>query len=268
VVKRDKRGLVLGCSRVRETGLCDNRRTVALREAEARVWEGIERLAAPEVIAAHVEELYRYWHEMKESEGRRRRALERELATVERELRKAVDAVLAQEDVRAERARPYRDRVNELEAKREDLERAIADVAAPAFELHPNVAEQFRHQVAELKKAFAWINPEGRGALQKTFEALDPEGRAEAARELPPAYHKGDYPAERARTSRSTTTSRATLLVSFGCPVSRRSLPTTSRWERWLRGHATSTGMGYRRWWSLVRFRQGSPYSNKVLAQR
>ena len=85
MVKRDKRGLALGCSRVRETGLCDNRRTVGLREAEARVWEGIERLAAPEVIAAHVEELYRYWHEMKESEGRRRRALERKLAMVQRE---------------------------------------------------------------------------------------------------------------------------------------------------------------------------------------
>ena len=184
VVKRDKRGLVLGCSRVRETGMCDNHRTIALEEAEARVWNGIERLAAPEGIAAHVEELYRYWHEMKESEGRRRRALERELAMVERELRRAVDAVLAQEDVRAERARPYRDRVNELEAKREDLERAIADVAAPAFDLHPNVAEQFGRKVAELKKAFAWLNPQGRGALRKTFEALDPEGRAEAAGEL------------------------------------------------------------------------------------
>jgi site-specific DNA recombinase len=179
VVKRDKRGLVLGCSRVRETGLCDNHRTVALKEAEARVWKGIERLAAPEVIAAHVEELYRYWHEMKESEGRRRRELERELATVERELKKAVDAFIE------ERTRPFRDRVRELEAKREELERAIADVAAPAFELHPNVAQQFRHKIAELKKAFAWLNPEGRGALRKTFEALDPEGRAEAAAELP-----------------------------------------------------------------------------------
>jgi site-specific DNA recombinase len=179
VVKRDKRGLALGCSRVRETGLCDNRRTVSMKAAEAKVWEGVERLAAPEVIAEHVNELYRYWREMKDSEANRRRALERDLAGVERELRKVVDTLIAEEPTRA-----LRDRLRELEAKREDLERAIADVAAPAFELPPNVAEHYRRKVAELKKAFAWLNPEGRGALRKTFEALDPEGRAEAAAAL------------------------------------------------------------------------------------
>src|SRR3954454_2488767 len=53
----DKRGSLLFCSRAKETGLCDNRRTVPREAIESRVLRGIaENLAAPDLVAEYVRE--------------------------------------------------------------------------------------------------------------------------------------------------------------------------------------------------------------------
>jgi site-specific DNA recombinase len=157
VVRRDKRGLVVGCSRVRETGLCDNGYTLGLEALETWVIESIdEHLAAPELIYEYVREFHARWRELRDTEERRRRAIERELATIERELKRAVDAFIEL------RTRPLRDRVCALEADRERLEADLAAVPAPPIELHPNASEHYRRQVAELKKTLASLSPERR----------------------------------------------------------------------------------------------------------
>ncbi|AMA60193.1 recombinase zinc beta ribbon domain-containing protein [Bradyrhizobium sp. CCGE-LA001] len=55
----DKRGPLLPCTRVKETGLCDNRRYVS-RLAITNVLKGIEEnLASPVLIAEYVREYHR-----------------------------------------------------------------------------------------------------------------------------------------------------------------------------------------------------------------
>jgi hypothetical protein len=50
VAGADKRGAFLRCSRLIETGLCDNRRTIGLAAIEHCVLEGIEKhLGAPDL---------------------------------------------------------------------------------------------------------------------------------------------------------------------------------------------------------------------------
>lgn len=85
----DKRGPLLLCTRMKETGLCDNRRTIAREAIEALVLKGIE-----EHLAA--------------TEQRQRLDLE------------AVDALLGQAPSRA-----LRDRLAALEAERDEIEAAI-----------------------------------------------------------------------------------------------------------------------------------------------
>ncbi len=160
---RDKRGAFLRCSRMIETGLCENRRTVGLASIEARVLEGIEKhLAAPDLIAEYVREFHRAWRRLRDTAAQRRGELRKQLAGVEADIEKAVDLLL-----KGTASRALKERLAELEARREELERAIAEVAPPPVELHPNAAESYRKRVRDLKAA---------------IQAADPDNRAEAIR--------------------------------------------------------------------------------------
>jgi hypothetical protein len=54
----DKRGRYLRCSRMLETGLCNNKRTIGLEWVESQIIEGIEsHLASPDLVAEYVREL-------------------------------------------------------------------------------------------------------------------------------------------------------------------------------------------------------------------
>ena len=173
VIGRNKRGAIVGCSRLRETGLCTNRRTLSLEAFEARVIDAIdEHLAAPELIADYVRQFHARLRELHNSEGQRRRAIEGELAGVTAAIEKVVDMLVAGTPTRA-----LRDRLVALEGERERLEADLAAVPAPAMvELHPNAAERFRRQVADLKKTLASMDParreKGLADLRKTVEKI------------------------------------------------------------------------------------------------
>jgi hypothetical protein len=121
----DKRGSILFCSRMKETGLCDNRRSVP-REA----------------------------------------------------ISKAVDALLGEAPGRA-----LRDRLTALEAQRDEVEAAIAEVVPPAVEFHPNAANAYRDQIRNLKKALADSDEDSRLAAHEAIReivekvVLHPRGR-------------------------------------------------------------------------------------------
>lgn len=72
---KDKRGAVLVCTRMKETGLCDNRRSIGREAIERLVLKGIEeQLAAPELVAEYVREYHRASRELYSSTAHRRRA--------------------------------------------------------------------------------------------------------------------------------------------------------------------------------------------------
>ncbi|WP_338828344.1 recombinase family protein [Bradyrhizobium sp. 27S5] len=165
---RDKRGTLLICTRVKETGLCDNRRSVARDAVERLVLKCIEeQLAAPELIAEYVREYHRVARELHSSSAHRRRDPEKRLGNVNGSIAKAVDALLGETPSRA-----LRDRLAALEAERDEIEGAIADVAPAMVEFHPNAANAYRDKVRDLKKALADADDDSRAAAHEAIREI------------------------------------------------------------------------------------------------
>jgi site-specific DNA recombinase len=155
---RDKRGLYLRCSRMVETGLCDNKRTVALDDIETRVIGGIEKhLASPDLIAEYVREYQRAWAKLRDSTGKRRAELQKQFADVQADIRIAVDVLLEKP------SRAVRERLDALEEQRDQLEGALAEVqSAPLVEFHPSAADSYRKKVQDLRAPLAAADDENR----------------------------------------------------------------------------------------------------------
>ncbi len=141
-----------------ETGLCDNKRTVALDDIETHVIGGIEKhLASPDLIAEYVREYQRAWAKLRDSTGKRRAELQKQLADVQADIRIAVDVLLGKP------SRAVRERLDALEERRDRLEGALAEVqSAPLVEFHPNAADSYRKKVRDLRAALAAADDENR----------------------------------------------------------------------------------------------------------
>jgi site-specific DNA recombinase len=163
---KDKRGSYLRCSRMIETGLCDNRRTVGLEAVENLVIRGLEEhLASPDLIAEHVREYHRAWTSLRDSTSQQRANLTKRLANLKREIKRAVAAIMENP-----RSRAIQDELRELEDRRDEIEAALAKLEPPpVIELHPNAGEVYRRKVRDLRAA---------------LEAADDENRTEAYRAI------------------------------------------------------------------------------------
>src|SRR5262249_44727309 len=125
------------------------------------------QLAAPELIAEYVREVHRYRHALNETEGARRRPIERSLAKTTGAIARVVHLLETGTATRA-----LRDRLVALEAERERLQAQMAAVPAPPIELHPNAAENYRRQVADLKRTLGGLDPERRAEAAATMRRL------------------------------------------------------------------------------------------------
>jgi len=164
----DKRGPLLLCTRMKETGLCDNRRTVPRLAIEDMVIKGIEEnLASPALIAEYVREYHRTSRELHSSTAHRRRDLEKRLGNVNGAISKAVDALLGDNPSRA-----LRERLAALETQRDEIEAAIADIVPPAVEFHPNAANAYRDKVRDLKRALAESDEDSRAAAHEAIREI------------------------------------------------------------------------------------------------
>ncbi|MGY3484438.1 hypothetical protein ACVW1C_002321 [Bradyrhizobium sp. USDA 4011] len=158
----------MSCARPAATGLCENRRTVAREAIEALVLKGIEEnLASPELIAEYVREYHRMSRELHSSTAHRRRDLEKRLGNVNGTISKAVDALLGEAPSRA-----LRERLAALEAERDEIEAAIADVVPPAVEFHPNAANAYRDKIQNLKKALSESDEDSRLAANEAIREI------------------------------------------------------------------------------------------------
>jgi site-specific DNA recombinase len=147
---KDKRGTYLRCSRMIETGLCDNRRTVGLESLENRVIRGLEEhLASPDLIAEYVREYHRAWTSFRDSTAQLRADLTKRLGSLKREIKRAVTAIMENP-----RSKAIQDQLRELEGQRDEIEAALAKVEPPpAIELHPNAGEIYRKKIRNLRGA-------------------------------------------------------------------------------------------------------------------
>jgi len=71
-----------------------------------------------------------------------------ELPRIERELDKLMKLILASDDIDA--SKRVMKQMKELETRKEDLEKALAEAVEPPPLLHPNMAEIYRQRVTAL----------------------------------------------------------------------------------------------------------------------
>jgi site-specific DNA recombinase len=137
------------CSNHISKGACTNSRTITREELENRVLAGLkDRMMAPEVAAeamrAYAEETNRLNRERR-SNGE---AWKMELQKIERDLEKAVDAILAG-------APPLtlKERMEKLEARKIELTGLLSDIPEEVPDLLPSASAVYAKKVAVLTQA-------------------------------------------------------------------------------------------------------------------
>lgn len=166
-----------GCSTARNQGAaaCTNRLTIRRDALEDTVLNALRtRLMNPELFRAFVAEFTATWNRLQAeaSAGLARRR--QELARLEGQIARAVDAIL---DGQASPA--LKQRLDQMERRKAELEQELAGMQAPAPRLHPNLAEVYRQRVTELSAALVGdAGAEARELIRGLVEEirLVPEG--------------------------------------------------------------------------------------------
>ena len=150
-----------GCAAARNRGTCENRKTMARKDVETRVLNGLQtRLMHPELIREYITT----WQQEMQAEQLESLAArgeqERRLAKVLRDIENIVTAITEGMFHPSMKAK-----MDALEAERAELEAKLAVLPEPEpVAIHPGLAETYARKVADLAEA---LN--------------DPEARPEAA---------------------------------------------------------------------------------------
>ncbi|MGK9235799.1 recombinase family protein [Inquilinus limosus] len=140
---------LLGCATARNKGTCDNRLNIRRDALERSVLNGLRtHLMEPELFRQFCEEFTREVNRLR-MEGRASLESARaERDRIERDLEKLMKLILASDDVDA--SKRVMKQMTQLEHRKEELERQLAEANEPPPLLHPNLAEVFRQQIAAL----------------------------------------------------------------------------------------------------------------------
>ena len=137
---------LLGCSTARNKGTCDNRLNIRRDALEASVLGGLRtHLMEPELFKAFCDEFTREVNRLRMERDadiiHRRKELER----IERELDKAIQAIL--DGVPGAK---LKDRIGGLEARKAELVELVSETRKQVPLLHPNMSEIYRRRIAAL----------------------------------------------------------------------------------------------------------------------
>jgi DNA invertase Pin-like site-specific DNA recombinase len=139
----------MGCSAARAKGTCDNRLTMRREHLDAIVLEGLQhRLMDPGLCDLFCAEYTRHWNRLRREQSAEREADKARLAKIERELDRFVQALA--DGVPASRVK---EKMAELEARKEEIEARLAEGRDEPVRLLPNMAAYYREQVMQLRAA-------------------------------------------------------------------------------------------------------------------
>ncbi|MGA8689173.1 MAG: recombinase family protein [Methyloceanibacter sp.] len=139
----------LACSAARGSGTCSNRRSIRRVDLEGMIINGLrQRLMAPELVEEFARAVQKEIHLQRRQDDALRDAKKRELTEVARKLDGLIDAIAD-----GLRAPGLQQRLDELEARRAELDQDLAIVPATPVRLHPNLAQVYRRQVERLQDA-------------------------------------------------------------------------------------------------------------------
>jgi DNA invertase Pin-like site-specific DNA recombinase len=139
----------LGCSTARNKGTCSNLMTIRRDVLEASVLDGLhQHLMEPELFKDFCEAFTREVNRERMDQGATLVAQRKELERTDRELDKAIQAIL--DGVPGAK---LKDKIGQLEARKTELTALLTEAKEPAPLLHPNMAEVYRRKVSDLAAA-------------------------------------------------------------------------------------------------------------------
>ncbi|MEJ5155808.1 recombinase family protein [Gluconobacter wancherniae] len=139
----------LGCSTARNKGTCENRLTIRRDILEKSVLNGLRtQMMDPALFKEFCDEFTREINRLRMEKGADLVALKSELPKIERELDKAIQAIL--DGVPGSR---LKDRIGHLETRKAEIEERLAEAPSPPPLLHPNMAELYRQKIATLHES-------------------------------------------------------------------------------------------------------------------
>jgi len=137
----------IGCANARNKGTCDNKGTMRRDDLEKAVLDGLQnRLMEPARTKIFCEEYARAMNRLHAEHNAQRAADAEALNKAERELARLVQALLDGVPASA-----VREKMGELEARRDALRNRLASREDSGVRFHPNMAEYYRAQVAGLR---------------------------------------------------------------------------------------------------------------------
>ncbi|HEY4136453.1 MAG TPA: recombinase family protein [Alphaproteobacteria bacterium] len=137
----------LNCSGNRYHGTCENGRSIRTEELEHRVLDGLqESLAAPDVVAAAVEEYRKEMKRLRAASENRKDQVAGELRDLTAKIDRAVAAILDGTDSPA-----VRTKLSDMERRKAELDVAQgAGAGREVVELHPRIAGIYRQRVSDM----------------------------------------------------------------------------------------------------------------------
>jgi site-specific DNA recombinase len=141
--------IYIGCANARNKGTCDNQATMRRDDLETAVLEGLQhRLMEPARTKIFCEEYARAMNRLHAERDALREADADALSRTERDLARLVQALLDGVPASA-----VREKMAELEARRDALRGRLTANEDTAIRLHPNMAGYYRAQIADLRTA-------------------------------------------------------------------------------------------------------------------
>ncbi|WP_051337442.1 recombinase family protein [Leisingera daeponensis] len=158
-----------GCSPARNKGaaVCSNKRTIKQADLEARVLDALaNHLIDPDAVQVFCEEYTAERNRQKAAAAGNCKEKEQALARAKRDHQKLVDAIIA--GIPADQVK---DRMNELDARRQQLEWELEHTPAPdTVVFHLSMAEAYRERVSRLIRTLG--SAEGMEYAKEALRAL------------------------------------------------------------------------------------------------
>jgi hypothetical protein len=157
---------LLGCATARNKGTCENRLNIRCDALEASVLSGLRtHLMEPGLFKEFCDEFTREVNRLRSERGADLEARKRELERVDRELDKAIQAIL--DGVPGAK---LKDRIGALDARKAELIGLLANAEEPPPLLHPNMAEIFRQRISALHESLQ--GEDGKAEAAELFRTL------------------------------------------------------------------------------------------------
>jgi DNA invertase Pin-like site-specific DNA recombinase len=137
----------VGCANARNKGTCDNKATMRRADLEAMILEGLQhRLMDDRLVRIFCEEFTRYLNRLRGDAAAQQGADKAALARTERELDRLVQALA--DGIPASRVK---EKMVELESRREALQARLSMRQEEKTRIHPSMAKHYRLQIEALR---------------------------------------------------------------------------------------------------------------------